>query len=118
MPNPRYPFLLVDRVVEWEKEKYAVGYKCVTINDNFFPGHFPERPIMPGQHTSGKSVVVAREWDAIPLAAAPVHMRSCLLPNQEQSSACCSGASTHRCCALQGMRACAETTDTIYQSSC
>lgn len=44
----RYPFLLVDRVVEWEKEKYAVGYKCVTINDNFFTGHFPERPIMPG----------------------------------------------------------------------
>ncbi|KAF5833060.1 HotDog domain-containing protein [Dunaliella salina] len=46
----RYPFLLVDRVVEWEKEKYAVGYKCVTINDNFFTGHFPERPIMPGAH--------------------------------------------------------------------
>ena len=45
----RYPFLLVDRVVEWEKEKYAVGYKCVTINDNFFTGHFPERPIMPGE---------------------------------------------------------------------
>ena len=45
----RYPFLLVDRVVEWEKEKYAVGYKCVTANDNFFPGHFPERPIMPGE---------------------------------------------------------------------
>mmetsp|Transcript_16508 Transcript_16508/g.28298 ORF Transcript_16508/g.28298 Transcript_16508/m.28298 type:complete len:209 (-) Transcript_16508:339-965(-) len=44
----RYPFLLVDRVVEWEREKYAVGYKCVTVNDNFFPGHFPERPIMPG----------------------------------------------------------------------
>jgi len=44
----RYPFLLVDRVVEWEKEKYAVGYKCVTINDNFFTGHFPDRPIMPG----------------------------------------------------------------------
>eukprot|EP00798_Chlamydomonas_sp_ICE-L_P002402 gene2402-8711_t len=44
----RYPFLLVDRVVEWEAEKYAVGYKCITINDNFFPGHFPERPIMPG----------------------------------------------------------------------
>lgn len=45
----RYPFLLVDRVVEWEKEKYAVGYKCITINDNFFPGHFPERAIMPGR---------------------------------------------------------------------
>lgn len=48
----RYPFLLVDRVVEWEKEKVAVGYKCVTINDNFFPGHFPERPIMPGQRST------------------------------------------------------------------
>lgn len=44
----RYPFLLVDRVLEWEYGKYAVGYKCVTINDNFFPGHFPQRAIMPG----------------------------------------------------------------------
>jgi hypothetical protein len=38
----------VDRVVEVEYGKYAVGYKNVTINDNFFTGHFPERPIMPG----------------------------------------------------------------------
>ncbi len=45
----RYPFLLVDRVVEVEYGKYAVGYKNVTINDNFFTGHFPERPIMPGR---------------------------------------------------------------------
>ena len=44
----RYPFLLVDRVLQWEYGKYAVGYKCVTINDNFFPGHFPQRAIMPG----------------------------------------------------------------------
>lgn len=44
----RYPFLLIDRVLEWEYGKYAVGYKCVTINDNFFPGHFPQRAIMPG----------------------------------------------------------------------
>ncbi|GAX79748.1 hypothetical protein CEUSTIGMA_g7189.t1 [Chlamydomonas eustigma] len=44
----RYPFLLVDRVIEWEKEKYAIGYKNVTVNDNFFTGHFPDRPIMPG----------------------------------------------------------------------
>ena len=49
----RYPFLLVDRVVEWEKEKYAVGYKNVTVNDNFFTGHFPERPIMPGVWGAG-----------------------------------------------------------------
>jgi 3-hydroxyacyl-[acyl-carrier-protein] dehydratase len=44
----RYPFLLVDRVLEIEQGKYAIGLKNVTINDNFFPGHFPQRPIMPG----------------------------------------------------------------------
>ena len=44
----RYPFLLVDRVVEIEQGSYAIGVKNVTINDNFFPGHFPQRPIMPG----------------------------------------------------------------------
>ncbi len=44
----RYPFLLVDRVVEFEKEKRIVGYKNVTINEPFFQGHFPGRPIMPG----------------------------------------------------------------------
>lgn len=44
----RFPFLLVDRVIELEPEKHAVGYKNVTINDNFFPGHFPQRAIMPG----------------------------------------------------------------------
>jgi 3-hydroxyacyl-[acyl-carrier-protein] dehydratase len=44
----RFPFLLVDRVVECEFQKYAVGYKNITMNDNFFTGHFPERAIMPG----------------------------------------------------------------------
>ena len=44
----RFPFLLVDRVIEYEPGVKAVGIKNVTINDNFFPGHFPERPIMPG----------------------------------------------------------------------
>ncbi|XP_008781484.2 3-hydroxyacyl-[acyl-carrier-protein] dehydratase FabZ-like [Phoenix dactylifera] len=44
----RFPFLLVDRVVEYQAGVTAVGIKNVTINDNFFPGHFPERPIMPG----------------------------------------------------------------------
>ena len=44
----RYPFLLVDRVVEVDKGKKAVGIKNVTINDNFFQGHFPTRPVMPG----------------------------------------------------------------------
>lgn len=44
----RYPFLLVDRILELEKGKKAVGIKNVTINENFFSGHFPTRPVMPG----------------------------------------------------------------------
>jgi beta-hydroxyacyl-ACP dehydratase FabZ len=44
----RYPFLLVDRVEIIEEGKKAVGYKNVTINEQFFQGHFPGRPIMPG----------------------------------------------------------------------
>ncbi len=44
----RYPFLLVDRVVEFEAGKRIVGIKNVTINEPFFQGHFPEHPIMPG----------------------------------------------------------------------
>ncbi|KFK25311.1 hypothetical protein AALP_AA8G096300 [Arabis alpina] len=44
----RFPFLLVDRVIEYKAGESAVAIKNVTINDNFFPGHFPERPIMPG----------------------------------------------------------------------
>ncbi|KAG6433019.1 hypothetical protein SASPL_104623 [Salvia splendens] len=45
---PRFPFLPVDRVIEYNPGVSAVSIKNVTINDNFFPGHFPERPIMPG----------------------------------------------------------------------
>ena len=44
----RYPFLLVDRVAEVVEGKSIKGYKNVTINDQFFQGHFPEKPIMPG----------------------------------------------------------------------
>ncbi|MFA6281226.1 MAG: UDP-3-O-acyl-N-acetylglucosamine deacetylase [Candidatus Omnitrophota bacterium] len=44
----RYPFLLVDRIVEMEKFKRAVGIKNVTMNEYFFQGHFPQRPVMPG----------------------------------------------------------------------
>ncbi len=44
----RYPFLLVDRVVELIPDKRAVGIKNVTINEQYFSGHFPKRPVMPG----------------------------------------------------------------------
>ena len=44
----RYPFLLVDRVLEFEKGKSIKALKNVTINEPFFVGHFPHRPVMPG----------------------------------------------------------------------
>ena len=44
----RYPFLLVDKIVEMEPGKRAIGIKNVTINEPFFQGHFPGNPIMPG----------------------------------------------------------------------
>lgn len=44
----RYPFLLVDRVLEAEPETKLVALKNVTYNEPFFPGHFPNRPVMPG----------------------------------------------------------------------
>jgi len=44
----RYPFLLVDRILEMEKGKRAIGIKNVTFNEFFFQGHFPENPVMPG----------------------------------------------------------------------
>ncbi len=44
----RYPFLLIDKIVEFEAGKSATGIKNVTMNEPFFQGHFPDNPIMPG----------------------------------------------------------------------
>ena len=44
----RHPFRLVDRIEDYEPGQYAVGYKCVTYREDFFAGHFPQEPVMPG----------------------------------------------------------------------
>jgi 3-hydroxyacyl-[acyl-carrier-protein] dehydratase len=44
----RYPFLLIDRVLSMEADKSIVALKNVTINEPFFPGHYPHHPVMPG----------------------------------------------------------------------
>lgn len=44
----RHPFLLVDYIEDYAPGEYAVGYKCVTFREDFFRGHFPQEPVMPG----------------------------------------------------------------------
>ena len=44
----RYPFLLIDRIVDGEEGKWAKGIKCVSAGENFFTGHFPGHKVMPG----------------------------------------------------------------------
>jgi 3-hydroxyacyl-[acyl-carrier-protein] dehydratase len=65
----RYPFLLVDRVIELESGKRAVGIKMVTANEPQFTGHFPDRPIMPGvlmvealAQTAGVAILTLPEY--------------------------------------------------------
>ena len=68
----RYPFLLIDRVLELEKGKSIVALKNVTINEPFFVGHFPHRPVMPGvlmleAHGAGRGAAVVRtRWTSSP----------------------------------------------------
>lgn len=65
----RYPFLLVDRILEVEPMKRAVGIKNVTANEQFFQGHFPDKPIMPGvllleamAQVGGVALLIAEEY--------------------------------------------------------
>ncbi|MDP6573671.1 MAG: 3-hydroxyacyl-ACP dehydratase FabZ [Rhodospirillales bacterium] len=67
----RYPFLMIDRIVELVPDVSAVGIKNVSINEPYFQGHFPSRPIMPGvliieamAQTSGALVVYTMGEDA------------------------------------------------------
>ena len=69
----RYPFLLVDRIVEARGDEYGVGVKNVTVNEPQFTGHFPDNPVMPGvlliegmAQTAGALCVASQGKDARP----------------------------------------------------
>ena len=81
----RYPFLLVDRVIEIEGYQRAVGIKNVTINEPFFAGHYPDTPIMPGVlHARGDGPARGR-----PAAAqARAHRQAGRLPRRSTTSSC------------------------------
>ncbi len=67
----RYPFLLVDRIIDLKKSESAIGIKNVTINEQFFQGHFPSNPVMPGvliiealAQTAGVLICKSGHYDA------------------------------------------------------
>ena len=69
----RYPFLLIDKIIEMDDDNSCIGIKNVTVNEPHFTGHFPERPIFPGvllieamAQTAGALCVHARGDDAPP----------------------------------------------------
>lgn len=70
----RYPFLMVDRIIEIDHDRSAIGIKNVTANEPHFTGHFPERPVMPGvliiegmAQTAGAICAMSRGGEAPPL---------------------------------------------------
>ena len=67
----RYPFLLIDRVLDYAKDESLTALKNVTINEPFFPGHFPHRPVMPGvlileAMAQASAILSLRSMDKLP----------------------------------------------------
>ena len=62
----RYPFLLVDKVINVQKDHSALGIKNVSINEGHFQGHFPKRPVMPGvliiESMAQTAAVLVQKW--------------------------------------------------------
>ena len=89
----RYPFLLVDKVIEVESGKRGIGIKNVTINDGFFQGHFPAKPVMPGvlmveamAQTAGVVVLTSGEHPdkvALFMAIEGVKFRKVVVPGDQ-----------------------------------
>ena len=69
----RYPFLMIDKIIEMDDDNSCIGIKNVTVNEPHFQGHFPERPIMPGvlliegmAQTAGVLCIIARQQSSAP----------------------------------------------------
>lgn len=88
----RYPFLMVDRVIEREEGQRVVAVKNVTINEPFFQGHYPQTPVMPGvmiveamAQVGGLATAGAPDSDILPLLAAieKVRFREVVKPGDQ-----------------------------------
>lgn len=71
----RYPFLLIDRVLTWTRDQSITAIKNVTVNEPFFQGHFPNRPVMPGvliveAMAQSCAILSFKSMDALPKANA------------------------------------------------